>query len=181
MAFDSLLQRRIMGRFATGVTIITARCDDRLWGMTANSILSLSLDPPLILVSVDRRNQMHACMSEGKCFAVNVLTAEQEDISRRFATRGPKDFEGVAITTAATGAPILMDALAFVDCLLVQVLPGGDHDIFVGEAVAGEARQGEPLIFYAGKYTQLSPTPLPEDVPSVYYSLEDLYEHFGSF
>src|SRR5438128_1371661 len=106
MRFDSMVQRRIMSRFATGVTVVTTRWQDQLWGMTANGILSLSLDPPLILVSIDRRNQMHASVSGGNCFAVNILTLEQEDVSRRFATRGPKDFESVALTTAGTGAPI---------------------------------------------------------------------------
>jgi flavin reductase (DIM6/NTAB) family NADH-FMN oxidoreductase RutF len=159
MKFDSMLQRQIMGRFATGVTVVTSRCGDQLWGMTANGILSLSLDPPLILVSIDRRNQMHACVTQGKCFAVNILTQEQRDVSQRFAARGYKNFDGIALTTAETGAPILEDALAYVDCRLVQILSGGDHDMFIGEILAGDVNVGEPLMFFGGAYAQLAPPP----------------------
>lgn len=175
-----MLQRRIMGRFATGVTVVTTRWQDKLWGMTANGILSLSLDPPLILVSIDRRNQMHASVTEGKCFAVNILTLDQQDVSQRFAARGYKDFDSVALTTAETGAPVLKDALAFVDCRLVEILPGGDHDMFIGEIVAGDVGIGDPLLFYSGSYTHLAP-PITAPVPPVYASLEDWYDHYGSF
>ena len=81
-----------------------------------------------------------------------MLRADQEEISRRFAISGPKDFSGLALTAAETGAPILVDAIAYVDCKLVEILSGGDHDMFVGEPVAGEVRDGEPLIFYGGEY-----------------------------
>lgn len=181
MRFDSMLQRRIMSRFVTGVTVVTTRREDKLWGMTANGILSLSLDPPLILVSVDRRNQMHASISEGKCFAVNILTDDQQDVSQRFATRGYKDFESVALTTAETGAPILADALAYVDCRLVEIVAGGDHDMFIGEIVAGDVGVGDPLVFYSGNYVRLAPPPVAARAPKVYASLEDWSDHFGSF
>lgn len=156
MAFDARAQRRIMGRFATGVTLVTTHRDGHLCGMTANAVASLSLDPPLVLIAVDRRSHIHGCLTQNECFAVNVLTADQETISRRFAAPGPKDFSDLALTTAATGAPILTDALAFVDCRVVEVLAGGDHDIFIGEIVAGNMRDGHPLIFYGGKYVQLA-------------------------
>jgi flavin reductase (DIM6/NTAB) family NADH-FMN oxidoreductase RutF len=124
--------------------------------MTANAVTSLSLDPPLVLVAVDRRAQTHQCLKENKCFAVNVLTADQEAISRRFAKSGPKDFSDLSVTTAVTGCPILTDALAWVDCRLVEILAGGDHDIFLGEILAGDARDGQPLLFYAGQYRRLA-------------------------
>ena len=152
MAIDSMLQRQVMGRFATGVTLLTTRFDEGVLGMTANAVMSLSLDPPLIVVSVDKKNSMHECLIQGKCFALNMLRADQEEISRRFAVSGPKDFSGLRLTAAETGAPILVDAIAFVDCKLVEILSGGDHDMFVGEPVAGEVRDGEPLIFYGGEY-----------------------------
>ncbi len=156
MAFDSMQQRQIMGRFATGVTVVTTRYGEDISGMTANAVMSLSLDPPLILVSVNKSSNIHGYLTQGKCFAVNVLTSEQEDISRRFAAPGPKDFLGLALTVAETGAPILADALAFVDCRLVEVVSGGDHDMFIGEPVAGDTQEGAPLIFYGGQYTQLA-------------------------
>ena len=152
MAIDSMLQRQVMGRFATGVTLLTTRFDEGVLGMTANAVMSLSLEPPLVVVSVDKKNSMHECLIQGKCFALNMLRADQEEISRRFAVSGPKDFSGLRLTAAETGAPILVDAIAFVDCKLVEILSGGDHDMFVGEPVAGEVRDGEPLLFYGGEY-----------------------------
>ena len=152
MAFDSILQRQIMGRFATGVTLLTTRFDEGILGMTANAVMSLSLEPPLVVVAVDKENSMHECLTQGECFALNMLRADQEEISRRFAVSGPKDFSGLELTVAETGAPILVDAIAFVDCRLVEILPGGDHDMFIGEPVAGKTRDGNPLIFYSGKY-----------------------------
>lgn len=156
MAFEQMDQRRIMGHFATGVTVVTTRYEDRPQGMTANAVASLSLDPPLILVSVDAKAQMNACLKASDCFAVNILTEEQEDISVRFARHGPKDFSGIAYRTEATGSPVFEHALAFVDCRVTEILPGGDHDIFIGEIVAGGAGQGRPLVFYGGRYGTLS-------------------------
>ena len=92
MAFDSALQRQIMGRFATGVTVVTTAAGDEVSGMTANAVMSLSLDPPLVVVSVDRQATMHGLLQRGQCFAINILRREQEDLSNRFAQRGPKDF-----------------------------------------------------------------------------------------
>ena len=152
MAFNSKLQRQIMGRFATGVALLTTRSGEDISGMTANAVMSLSLQPPRIVVAVDKHNNTHKYLAQGKCFAVNVLRADQEEISRRFAASGLKGFSGLELTSAETGAPILVDALAFVDCRLVEILPGGDHDMFIGEPVAGEVRDGEPLIFYGGEY-----------------------------
>ena len=117
-----------------------------------SSAYALSLHPPRIVVAVDKHNNMHKNLTQGRCFAINVLRAAQEEISRRFATSGLKGFAGLELTLAETGAPILVDALAFVDCRLVEILPGGDHDMFIGEHVAWKARDGEPLIFYSGKY-----------------------------
>ncbi|MBM3261824.1 MAG: flavin reductase [candidate division Zixibacteria bacterium] len=155
MAFDPMEQRRILGHFATGVTVVTSRNGDELYGMTANAVTSLSLDPPLILVSVDRKAHMHGFLKESKRFAVNILAEEQEDRSRRFAARGPKDFSDLSLIDAVTGSPIFADALAYVDCWLTEVLSGGDHDIFIGEIVAGNAGNGRPLMFYQGKYQKL--------------------------
>ena len=156
MPIDPQTQRRILGRFATGVTVVTTRGEGASHGMTANAVASLSLDPPLVLVAVDRGAQMHAQLTACRCFVVNVLSEEQEQLSRRFATRGPKEFGDLNVTVGETGAPILADSLAWVDCRLTDVLSGGDHDIFVGQIVAGDARDGRPLLFFAGKYGRLA-------------------------
>ena len=158
MAFDPMLQRQIMGRFATGVTVVTTQYGDQVSGMTANAVMSLSLDPPLIVVSVDREANMHGHLTQGQCYAINVLKQDQEELSRRFAKPGPKDFSDIELTVAETGAPIFVDALAYVDCRVVEVAPAGDHDMFIGEPVAGETYDGQPLIFYSGQYAQLEDT-----------------------
>ena len=159
MAFDPMLQRQIMGRFATGVTVVTTRYGDQISGMTANAVMSLSLDPPLIVVSVDCQSNMHGHLTQGQCYAINVLKHDQEDLSRRFAQPGPKDFSDLKLTVAETGAPIFVDALAYVDCRVVEVASAGDHDMFIGEPLAGETYDGEPLIFYSGQYAQLEEAP----------------------
>jgi flavin reductase (DIM6/NTAB) family NADH-FMN oxidoreductase RutF len=157
MAIDSALQRKIMGRFATGVTVVTTSKDGQHGGLTANAFCSLSLDPPLVLVAVDKKAGSHAELLSHRCYAVNILSTEQEAISQRFAKSGPKDFSGLKWKTAVTGAPVLEGTLGYVDCRVVDVLRGGDHDIFVGEIVAGElADEGQPLLYFSGKYRKLA-------------------------
>lgn len=156
MAFDSLAQRRILGHFATGVTVVTAHLDGEIYGMTANAVTSLSLNPPLILVAVDKTAAMHASLTTCRHFAVNILSDAQEQLSRRFAMRGPKEVNDLTWITGASGAPILTDALAWVDCRLAEILPGGDHDIFIGEILAGDCREGSPLLYFHGKYRRLA-------------------------
>jgi flavin reductase (DIM6/NTAB) family NADH-FMN oxidoreductase RutF len=156
MAFDPLAQRRIMGHFASGVTVVTAYLDGAVQGMTANAVTSLSLNPPLILVAVDKTATMNATLSASRHFAINILTERHEELSRRFAMRGTKDVSDLTWIHAVSGAPILADALAYVDCRLAEILPGGDHDIFVGEILAGDARDDAPLLYFRGKYRRLA-------------------------
>ena len=156
MGIDSKLQRQIMGRFATGVTVVTTRRGEELLGMTANAVMSLSLDPPLVVVAVDRKNRMCQGLTEGGCFALNILRVEQEDISNRFARPGVKDFSDLKVVVGETGAPILAEALVYIDCRLVDTLTGGDHDIFLGEPVQGGIGEGEPLLFYNSNYRRLT-------------------------
>ncbi len=156
MAFDSLAQRRILGHFATGVTVVTASQNGEIQGMTANAVTSLSLNPPLVLVAVDKTAAMHVALTASRHFALNILSDAQEQLSRRFAQRGPKEINDLTWITAASGAPILADALAWVDCRLADILPGGDHDIFIGEILAGDAHAGTPLLYYCGKYRRIA-------------------------
>jgi flavin reductase len=155
MRFDSKKQRKILGHFATGVTVVTTGGVAGLHGMTANAVASLSLDPPLVLVAVDKRALTLEYLAKNRCFAVNILRLEQEGLSRRFAAPGPKDFSDLETTIAATDSPILVGCLAYLDCKIVEILPGGDHEIFVGEILAGEHHDGEPLLYYAGNYRRL--------------------------
>lgn len=156
MTFDSKKQRRILGHFATGVTVVTTDGEAGSHGMTANAFASLSLDPPLVMVAVDRRATMLEFLEKNRCFAVNILRVDQETLSARFATPGPKDFADLNLTRGVTGSPILADALAFLDCRVHEILPGGDHAVFVGEILAGECQGGEPLLYFAGMYRRLA-------------------------
>jgi flavin reductase (DIM6/NTAB) family NADH-FMN oxidoreductase RutF len=156
MAFDSLAQRHILGHLPTGVTVVTAHLNGEIYGMTANAVTSLSLNPPLILVAVDKTATMHASLTACRHFAVNILSEAQEQLSRRFAMRGPKEVNDLTWTTGASGAPIMTDALAWVDCRLTEILPGGDHDIFIGEILGGDCHEGSPLLYFRGKYRRLA-------------------------
>ena len=158
MTIDPQEQKRIMGKFATGVTVASTRLGDNTWGMTANAVTSLSLEPPLILLCVKREGQSHANFAESGIFALNILAADQQTISDRFAFKGPKDFSDLETTTAETGAPVLTGALGWVDCRIVNTVAAGDHDMFIGEIVAGAARDGQPLVYFSGGYSQLNAT-----------------------
>lgn len=181
MAIDGAAQRRIMGHFATGVTVITTGGrTDGAWGMTANSVTSLSLDPPLVLFAIDRRNQMLPQLSVTPAFAINILRADQEALSHRFAAPGPKDFSGIGLTFGASGAPIFSDCLGFLECEVYRRLPGGDHRIIVGKAVGGGLRGGPPLLFYGGGYNGLAHQP-PRGGTSRRFTLQESYDQFGAF
>lgn len=156
MPFDSKKQRLILGHFATGVTVVTTGGIAGDHGMTANAVASLSLDPPLVLVAVDKRTLTLEHLMKNRCFAVNILRLDQEELSRRFAMPGPKDFSDLSTTSAVTASPILADCLGYLDCKVVEILPGGDHEIFVGEILAGEHLGGEPLLYYSGAYRRLT-------------------------
>ncbi len=145
-----------MGHFATGVTVVTTDGEGGSHAMTANSVTSLSLDPPLLLVAVNRRATMLDYLHRNGCFAVNILRSDHEELSRRFAVPGPKTFDDLDITRGATGSPILAGAIAHLDCRVQEVLPGGDHEIFVGRIVGGACEGGEPLLYYGGRYRRLA-------------------------
>lgn len=157
MSIDPSEFRRILGHWVTGVAVVASTGDDGPRGFTANAFTSLSLEPPLVLVCVDRTaNTLAGIRSTGR-FTVNVLGSAGERLARHFATDADDKFEGVAWTTAVTGAPVLEDAQAWVDCRVMSEVPGGDHVIFIGEVVAGDADEGEPLIFYRGGYGRFMP------------------------
>jgi flavin reductase (DIM6/NTAB) family NADH-FMN oxidoreductase RutF len=152
--------RRVLGHFPTGVTIVATRLPDgRPCGLTVNAFCSLSLDPPLVLVCIERNAETHACIEEAGYFAVSVLDAARgEFISRRFSAFGIDDkFGGVAHRDEVTGAPVVEASVAWVDCRLVEVHAGGDHSIFVGEVLAGGAVDGTPLVYYRGGYGRFQP------------------------
>lgn len=149
--------RLLMGQFATGVTVITTRDDTgRPYGLTANAFTSLSLDPPLVLICIDRKAETFSHFYASRCFVVNVLTEEQTDLSTRFAKSGGFKFEGLAYETNASGVPILDGTLAHLECALIDTHDAGDHVIHVGEVENFAVRGGRPLLFFQGRYRQLA-------------------------
>ncbi|HUF11685.1 MAG TPA: flavin reductase family protein [Longimicrobiales bacterium] len=158
MKLDGPEFRRVLGHFVTGVTVVTTRDrSDAPAGLTANAFASVSLDPPLVLVCIEKSSSTHALIAAAGVFAVNVLADGQERISRRFADETEGRFEGVAWRAEITGAPVLDDVLAWVDCRVHSACDGGDHTIYVGEVVAGDAREGVPLLFYRAGYGEFMP------------------------
>jgi flavin reductase (DIM6/NTAB) family NADH-FMN oxidoreductase RutF len=153
MAIDRDELRRVMGHFATGVTVVTT-CDGdgRCYGFTANAVCSLSLNPPLVLVCVDKGAESHPVLAHSRAFVVNILGQGQEGLSRRFAVSGGEKFAGVAVRAGPTGAPILEDSLAWAECRVVATHEGGDHTIYVGEVESADAAPGQPLLFFRGRY-----------------------------
>lgn len=149
--------RRVMGHFATGVTIITTVSKDgALFGLTANAFTSVSLDPPLLLISVDKKAESWPYFEESKVFTVNILSDEQEALSRKFAVSGGDKFQGVAYRMGANGVPILDGALAYLECKLYATYDGGDHTLFLGEIEQADTREVKPLLFYRGGYRVIS-------------------------
>jgi len=156
MAIEKNELRRVMGHFATGVTVITSiRSSGEMHGLTANAFTSVSLVPPLLLVCIDKKAESYPCFDESKIFTVNVLAADQEALSRRFAVTGGDKFEGVSYKVGANGAPILDGALAFLECKVTGKIDGGDHTIYVGEIEQAETKEGKPLLFFRGGYREL--------------------------
>lgn len=145
--------RQVMGHFATGVTIITTfNKAGQMHGLTANAFTSVSLEPPLLLISVDKKAESYPAFEESKVFTVNILADEQEALSRKFAVSGGNKFEGVAYRKGGNGAAILDGTLAHIECTLYAAYEGGDHSLYLGEIQEAEVREGKPLVFYRGGY-----------------------------
>lgn len=156
-AVDQAQFRQLLGRFATGVTVITARdADGRPHGMTANSLASVSLEPPLVLLSIDHQAAMHALLIAAPTFAVNILASNQETLSRRFAQDREARFDGIGYQESLGGLILLDGALAHLECERAATHPAGDHTILVGRVVAGSAGDGRPLCYFRGGYAALA-------------------------
>ena len=164
MAIDGQVFRSTLARWASGVSVVTSLHDGQRVGITASSFTSVSLEPPRILICVAKRLFTHHVIEESGFFAVNILTTEQLEWGMRFAGLLPEQedrFEGIATTTAATGAPGFPDVLGWVDCRLMHAYDGGDHTIFVGQVEAAHSTTaGEPLLYFSRQWRQLDGDPL---------------------
>jgi flavin reductase (DIM6/NTAB) family NADH-FMN oxidoreductase RutF len=156
MAFDPQELRRVMGFFATGVTVITTLdAQGRPFGLTANAVTSVSLAPPILLICVDRRSETFPHFFDSKIFVLNILADDQEKISRRFATSGGDKFAGIPCRIGRLGSPILEGTLGHIECRIIETHEAGDHVIHLGEVEHAETGDGRPLLFFRGRYRQV--------------------------
>lgn len=155
---DEYRFRSVLSRFASGVTVVTARGADGVdHGITVSSFCSLSLEPPLILVCIDHAAVMHGVLENAAAFTVNVLAADQEDHARRFSDPDNDRFEGTAYTRGANGLALLTGAAAHLECALTDRFEGGDHTIFVGRVEMADANDAQPLLYHRGGYASFGP------------------------
>ncbi len=159
MSVEASSFRETMAHWASGVTIVTAMEDGRRVGITASSLASVSLNPPRILVCVNKRLYTHGAIEAGGVFAVNILEKNQVEWGMRFAGLVPEmedRFAGIETKRAVTGSPILPDVLGWLDCTVVHAYDGGDHTIYVGQVEAcGAAEEGPPLLYFNRRWRQL--------------------------
>lgn len=150
---DPLEFRKTLGKFASGVTIVTTMHEGSMHGMTANAFLSVSLEPPLVLVSVDNRSHMHERLPESGRYGVSILSDEQEALSQHFAGRSR---EGLEIPFVwRHDMPLFEGAIAHLVCRVVAAHPAGDHTLYIAEVEYLDHRDGAPLAFYTGRYANL--------------------------
>ena len=157
MTIDPDAFRSVLGRFASGITVVTT-CDaeQRDVGMTVSAFCSVSLDPPLVQICVDRKSSLFAALQGKTHYGVSILAADQEALSRRFATaESTRRFDGIGYRRGESGVVLLDDALAHLECRIVMSPEAGDHTMFIGEVESASAQNARPLLYYRGGYAQL--------------------------
>jgi flavin reductase (DIM6/NTAB) family NADH-FMN oxidoreductase RutF len=155
-AADSVVFRQACGKFATGITIVTVIGPDGApHGMTVNSFTSVSLDPPLVLVCIDRKATILPKLEAARSIGINILAEDQRDLSAQFARRGTDRFEAVPWFSGELGVPLIDGALAHFECEKTTVADGGDHLIFIARARYLRCSEGRPLLYFASGYANL--------------------------
>lgn len=156
MSVDADGFRTALAQFASGVTVVTTRdASGRPLGLTVSAFCSVSLEPPLVLVCLERRSEANTGIRQSGLFAVSILRENQEDLSRRFASRSPERFAGVELLDGLKRLPLVPGALAHLQCRAASVHEEGDHLVWVGEVLAASTRPGLPLLYHAGEYHRL--------------------------
>ena len=151
--------RKVMGYFATGVTVVTMRLPSGdPWGFTVNSFASVSLTPPLILFCVDHGSESFQAMNRAPHFAVNILAEDQEELSRRFSAKRQDRFSHVPWSEGPHGSPLIEGCLGFLECRKVASHAHGDHTVILGEVLEARATGGNPLLFYRSSYARIEPS-----------------------
>lgn len=150
------LFRSVLGRFASSVTVISARdAAGRDHGMTVSAFSSVSLEPPLVLACIDRTASIYETLMKTEFIGVSILSESQESCSRRFAEKDADRFDDLEIVRGTHGVALLKDALAHLECRIVSRHDGGDHTIFIASVEQAAAHGGRPLLYYRGGYAQL--------------------------
>jgi flavin reductase (DIM6/NTAB) family NADH-FMN oxidoreductase RutF/DNA-binding GntR family transcriptional regulator len=147
--------RDVIGRFASGVTVITTRRDDARYGATASAVSSLSLEPPMLLICMNRSSGTGRAIAEVRRFGVNVLGEDHSDLAERFASRAPDRFAGVRTVEGHRGIPLLAEALATFECRVAETVIGGTHYVFLAEVERASGRRGAPLAYFRGQFGRL--------------------------
>jgi flavin reductase (DIM6/NTAB) family NADH-FMN oxidoreductase RutF len=146
-----------LGRFASGVTVVTTKdSNGNLHGLTVSAFSSVSMNPPLILVCILKKTGSYSAFEESKAFVVNILGESQQSVSNHFASHSDDKFSGQNYQLSENGLPILADCLVNLECSLKHSYDGGDHTIFVGQIEKAKTADGKPLIYWLGKYRQIS-------------------------
>ena len=159
MTLDPDQLRRAMRAWTTGVAILTASHNGETYGMTINSFNSLSLDPPMVSVTVQNETHIHSLIRGAQTFGVTILAAAQRDLAEDFAGRkhGPERMDGTGLQSLATGAPLLTEGLASLDCRVTQTIPLGKNTMFLAEVAAVQFHSTEnPLVYHDRKYCRLA-------------------------
>lgn len=148
--------RNALSRFASGVTVVTTKDEaGKMHGLTVSAFCSVSLEPPLVLVCIEKATGSHYAFLELGLFAANILNSSQQDISERFASQLTNKFQGLDFSLSEHGLPILADCLANLECKIVHSYDGGDHTVYIGEVLNSEAADGDPLLYFRSDYRRL--------------------------
>jgi flavin reductase (DIM6/NTAB) family NADH-FMN oxidoreductase RutF len=149
--------RTALSRFPSGVTVVTTRdAGGRAHGLTVSAFCSLSLEPPRVLICVEKTTGSHQALFESRAFVVNMLSAGQRDISERFASLVDNKFDETDLELGIDRIPVLLGCIATLECRLTDSYDGGDHSIFVGEVEKATVHDGDPLIYFRGDYRAIS-------------------------
>lgn len=156
MSLDPDAFRAALGRFATGVTVVTTTdASGRDHGMTVSAFASVSLEPPLVMICIEKTASIYEVLLAAEYFAVNVLCSKQEAVARRFAETGAQRFKGIGYRAGQRNVPIIDDVLAYIECRSFARHEGGDHTLILGETETAFVRDARPLLYYRGGYAQL--------------------------
>lgn len=154
---DRERMRSVMAHFASGVTIITTRHAGIDYGLTASAVCALSLDPPMLLICVNKTSNTQKAIAQSQVFAVNILRENQSEVARQFAGSNPQKFDEMRVSYGELGVPLLDDMLATIECRVVEIVSGGTHSVFLAEVEVAQATEGMPLTYFRGRMGHFTP------------------------